>query len=402
MHVLIVPSWYPTAGEPVSGVFFREQAHALARRGVQVGVIAPKLRSLRQFQVERIFSRSISEDDDGIPTHRWEGLAWFSRMPYANTALWRNAGKALFERYLVEQGMPDIIHAHSALNGGILAADLARDYRLPMVLTEHSSAFARNLLSRWQKRLATYAFRASRRLISVSPQLGNLLGRQYPETERRWEWIPNIVDGRFFEEVIPRKPERSRPFRVLNVALMTDNKGQRELITAFADAFEAEGEAELWLGGDGVSRRELESRVERLALGKQVKFLGMLNRDGVRRALAQCDALVLSSHYETFGVVLVEALAAGRPVIATRCGGPECIVRKQDGMLVPPGDIAALARAMRAMRNDIDTYEPETLRTECRSRFGEEAVVNQLKDIYHKVLQDASSAVQSHTPKAST
>jgi glycosyltransferase involved in cell wall biosynthesis len=95
---------------------------------------------------------------------------------------------------------------------------------------------------------------------------------------------------------------------------------------------------------------------------------------------------VLSSIYETFGVVVVEALAAGRPVIATRCGGPECIIGEEDGLLVLPGDVNALADAMIKMRANIRKYKPDGLRARCRARFGENAVIKQLKSVYSGVL----------------
>jgi glycosyltransferase involved in cell wall biosynthesis len=386
MHVLIIPSWYPTSDRIIAGIFFREQVHALAKNVQNVGVIAPQLLSLRKFAIRNLRSSIAYENDQGIPTYRWQGMAWFPKVPYANNALWLRAGRQLFEKYIADHGLPDIIHAHSAINGGVLAACLGHQYKVPVVLTEHSSAFARGILYGWQKKLVSRAFLGSQRLIAVSPQLGALLGEEYPETASLWEWVPNMVEERFFDEPAPRDAMNSMPFRILNIALMTPIKGQRDLLKAFAMAFKGAEDAELCLGGNGPLRKELESDAERLGIRAQVKFLGMLTRYQVREALHNADMFVLASIYETFGVVVVEALAAGRPVIATRCGGPDCIIGEEDGVLVSPGDVNALADAMIEMRANIRKYNPDGLRARCRARFGENAVIKGLKTVYSGVL----------------
>ncbi len=390
MHILILPSWYPDHANEVGGVFFREQAVALAKSGLAIGVIAPKLRSLRRLPLVNFGSRSEYENDRGVHTYRWHGMAWFPRISYANSLLWLKAGRRLFDRYVAEHGMPDIIHAHSALNAGLLAASIGQQRGVPVVLTEHSSAFGRRLVSDRQKRQVSQAFHGSQRLIAVSPQLATLLREEYPATEERWLWVPNIVNSRFFDRPVSKgsSSSRSASFRLLNIAMMTPNKGQEDLLKAFAKAFKGIKDVELWLGGDGPLRKELETSTKLLGMDTQVKFLGILNRHQVQNALHQTDVFVLSSHYETFGVVIIEALAVGRPVIATRCGGPECIIGEGDGLVVTPQDVDELAEAMRTMRMNIGSYDAEALRARCRARFSEDAVVKQLTAIYRGLLAE--------------
>jgi len=80
-------------------------------------------------------------------------------------------------------------------------------------------------------------------------------------------------------------------------------------------------------------------------------------------------------------------LALGKPVIATRCGGPDSILREQDGILVPPNDVAALANAMHKIRLRYDHYQPSEIRSGCIARYSEEALVRRLTGIYSEVLQ---------------
>jgi len=90
-----------------------------------------------------------------------------------------------------------------------------------------------------------------------------------------------------------------------------------------------------------------------MEIQKKVNFLGLISNDHVHAEMKSADAFVLSSHYETFGVVLIEALACGKPIIATSCGGPECIVNKKNGLLITPRDIEKLVLAMKTIEKNI-------------------------------------------------
>jgi glycosyltransferase involved in cell wall biosynthesis len=253
------------------------------------------------------------------------------------------------------------------------------------VITEHSSAYARGLLKKWQISLAQQAFSAADVRVVVSPELGRILEQCVGSAVTPWQWLPNMVAKEFQAEYKPPTKQRNR-FRVLNVGLMTENKGQLDLLEAFAEALRHNPLAELVIGGDGPVRGRLEAAADRLGVKDQVQFLGMLDRHQVREQMRQADVFVLSSHYETFGIVAIEALACGTPVIATRCGGPDCILNDGDGLLVPPRDPAALAAAMRQMSESIECYERASIAAACRRRFGGQVLAERLTKMYTDVL----------------
>jgi glycosyltransferase involved in cell wall biosynthesis len=144
--------------------------------------------------------------------------------------------------------------------------------------------------------------------------------------------------------------------------------------------------ARLKLAGDGPLRSSLERLARRLNLGDRIEFLGYLNREQVAGELQQSDCLVLPSEVETFGVVLVEAMAAGRPVIATRCGGPEDIVTEATGLLVPVNAEAALCRAMHTIRETYSNYEPEKIRRYVVDKFGEQTYGAAFKALFDELV----------------
>ena len=114
-------------------------------------------------------------------------------------------------------------------------------------------------------------------------------------------------------------------------------------------------------------------------------FLGALDNGAVLRLMRGSDAFVLASRNETFGVVFIEALSQGLPVIATRCGGPEGIVNGNNGLLVPKEQPEALAEALLEMAENRARYPAEALRAACLEEFGEQAVTGRLKAVYAQV-----------------
>lgn len=385
MHVLILPSWYTTPESPVSGIFFYEQAQALKQAGLKVGVIAVCQRSLRTVFRGRFwepFSPGSYQEEEGIPTFRKRFWS-IPKMPRVNERIWIRQAFDLFERYVNQFGMPDILHAHSALWGGVAAQHIADRYRLPYVITEHSSAFARNLIPKPTIPYIQEAFSLASERIAVSAPFARLLMDRY--SKKNFKVVPNVVHTDFF--VPPREPRASVPFFIfLTVALLTKNKGIDLLVKAFAESFKGNENIQLWVGGDGEQKNELVSLVDALGIGNQVRFLGLLSREGVRQAMWQANAFVSSSFFETFGVVLIEAMSTGLPVIATRSGGPEDFVTPEVGFLVPAGDQNALSGGLKKLFESKENFSEHAIRESMVRQFSPMVIARQLSEIYESVL----------------
>lgn len=378
MHILLVPSWYPTRPGDPAGSFFRDQAVGLATRGHRVGVIAPTLLSLRQVRELRT-ALTPFEVDEGVPTYRGRVVNVAPRVPYVGPEIHLTEGSRLFRRYVAAHGRPDVLHAHSLLNGGLLAARLGREFDIPFVVTEHATGFARGTFRGWQlKWAAVAAARASRR-IAVSEPLARLLTGQLGGV---WDYVGNIVSNEFAASPLTEAP--SGPFTVCNASFLTPKKGLDVLLEAFARAFGPGDDARLRIAGDGEQAAALHAQARLLGIADRVEFLGRLRHDRVIELMRESHCYALSSHVETFGVVLVESLALGRPVVATRCGGPESIVTERDGYLVDPGSVDQLADALVRLRDDVaaSRFTPAELRDHCLARFGTDAVLSQLDEVY--------------------
>jgi glycosyltransferase involved in cell wall biosynthesis len=217
--------------------------------------------------------------------------------------------------------------------------------------------------------------------IAVSRALRDRLMRYCPG--RDIHVVGNVVDTAFFG-LAPQNRGHSE-FTFLAIAALNENKGIDVLIRAFAQAFSHLDGVRLVIGGDGPARSGLELLTLDLGLSDRVKFLGMLSRESVRDTLWEGDTLVLASHIETFGVILIEAMSTGLPVIATSCGGPEDFVLPHVGSLVPPGDVNGLSLALIAAVENPGRFDRQTVRNYVQENFSENAVVEKLAEVYRKV-----------------
>lgn len=388
MHVLIIPSWYPQFEGDPGGSFFREQSIALSKRIDKVGVLFPNLRSLRELINPAAMPAGFqSIDDQGTCLVQRFGFNWTPRFQYGIAQQWLLHGLSLFKRYVALHGMPNLLHAHSALYAGLLAKSIFKNTDIPYVITEHSSGYFSGNISNWQIDTARSVFRSSTANIAVSKSLAHLMADQY-KFQTPWSVIPNIVNEQFFNVTLAEiwaKSEKKTKF--VHVALLNPIKRQQLLIDAMQLCMKS-GRSDLMLTivGDGPERSALEHSVVSAGLEKQVLFAGMLSRAEIPNVLADHDVFVLSSDYETFGVVVAEAVAVGLPCITTDCGGPVDIVEADDGVIVPRGDAVAMAKAMMEFADrPRDIGDRLARQKRCANRFGEQAVCNLLIEHYRAI-----------------
>jgi len=386
LHVLFLPSSYPTRQSPIKGIFVQQQANALRKSGVEVGVIYPYFRSLHELNISALsdnhFQISFEQEKD-IPTYCFCG--WNIPRLRLEPFLWERQAKRLFQSYICEFGTPDIIHAHNTLWGGYSAMTIAEQTGIPFIITEHNSSFARGLIRSWQKPCVRRVFSKADSLLTVSNKLAEQM--QTYARDRKIEVVPNVVDTEYFTP--PPLQRDGRPFRILTVALLTPVKGIDILLKAFAQAFDRRENVLLEIGGDGTQRKELEDLTAKLQIENQVRFLGMLSREQVREAMWMSNIFVLPSYVETFGVVLIEAMATGLPVIATRCGGPEDIVEPETGWLIKPGDIEELAAALKYTYMNYHEIKRQQsyIRNYAVNHFSGETIASTLLKHYNNVLK---------------
>lgn len=399
MNVFVLPSWYPSERQPMAGLFVRDQALALAaaRPGWRVVVGtwghldgALSLRDMRAnvralawragARARPTGWRELAADGAVLHEHLTPRLSWTLALAGGGARGLLSASRANLQAAEKRFGAVDVLHAHVGFPGGWMALQLAaearaRGRRLPVLLTEHMGPFPFPALrgdAGGLKPALRAAFEQASATVAVSEALAHTL--------RRWGLrcdavIPNAVDETRFAAVpAPSARGPADPFIFFTLGSLLPAKGMDLLLRALA-LLPPGLPVQLHLGGDGPERTALQRLATTLGVAARVRWLGALAPAAVPAALAQCHAFVLASRHESFGVVLVEALMAGRPVLATRCGGPEGIVGPGDGALVAVDDAAALAATMQALAEGrLRVDAPAALRERAVQRFGRAAV----------------------------
>lgn len=384
-HILFIPSWYPSPDAPLSGTFFREQAEMFAEVGHKVGVLHAIFHHLPSATWLKGPSRSITTTVENNLTVVRASKRMFQPGPLHNIpSVYRSFVRSheklalkMYDAYRAVHGPPDIIHAKATMWGAILAKAIAEREKIPYIVTVHSSIFGRNIVGPREQITATSALKSANRLLSVSSTLANDLEQVLGIQASKFTTIPNMIDV----EKFPYTPlPKNATFTFGYMANLVNDKGHKTLLQAFKQVTNAK----LLLAGDGPLRKQLQALASAYGMDDRVEFVGTVPREKACEFFQEIDAFVHPSRYETFGIVLIEALSTGRPVVATRCGGPNDIVRKEDGLLVDVDDVDGLAEAMRSM---IDMeWDTQIMRDGVEARYTKEAIRKQLLEIYDTIL----------------
>lgn len=376
MYILIVARGYPTKKYPLNGIFEFDQAKALKNYGHKVVYLSVDLRSIRRIRRFGKFWTNINGIEIlniSLPLGRVpKSLLYF---------IGKCALLFIYPKLIRKQGVPpDIIHAHFSGLGNI-AAVLKKHLKRPLVITEHGSDINNFNIKRSIKNKVKSAYKNADCLISVSSALKNMIHYNFNINSIV---IPNIVDVNSFNYI---DQEKNSMFTFLSIGNLIQLKAFNVLIKAFYEA-DFNSSIELKIIGDGPELNSLQNQINYLELNNQVKLLGFLNRNEISKAMQDSDVFVLASRSETFGVVFIEAMAAGLPVIATKCGGPEDFINKSNGLLVPVDDVRSLADALQEIYNSIDKYDRKSISNECRLKFSPNNIASQLTKVYSDLLED--------------
>lgn len=278
---------------------------------------------------------------------------------------------------------PDVFHAHLtwplACKFGLVGAIIARvpaivaTVQLYVEFPLDASIFV-------QQRLIAAGVG---RYVAVSHEVARRLIRKLRWPARKVQVIRNCVSAAAHDPNCAHPIERAGRPVVLTVARLDEQKGHRYLLEAAAQV----PEAQFVLAGDGPLRASLEAQTRSLGVEERVKFLGY--RSDIADLLADCDVFVLPSLYEGLPLSILEAMSAGKPVIATQIGGTdEVVIAGETGLLVPPANPTALAAAIRSVLTDRSLAQrlASAGRARVEQEFSAARMIQQVIDVYDGLL----------------
>lgn len=382
MNILIVPSWYEARPGAQFGSFFREQALALKRLGCNVIVADATFQSMSSLKGKKLFSIQ-KKDDEGLLTYSYLIPTFgLMRMPKLGTKVYAKNLERLFRVINKDGHKIDVIHAHSFYCAGVAATRLGKKYRIPVVATEHSSAIISKKLDKQKIDLLKETVEECEKFICVGNGLKEAV-IEYTKTIKDIAVIPNMVDKIFNY----KEKKDSKTFYFASIGNLIQRKRFDLTIQAFAESFRDNLNVKLTIIGDGPLKEKLKLLAKEQGVENQVIFTGRLDRNSVAQELQKSNVFVLASDYETFGVVYIEAMACGNPVIGTRNGGANDIINDNCGFLVDTNEVGQLADAMKKIYSTYTNYNKKDIAEQCDGQYGEKVISAQLKAVYSDIVK---------------
>lgn len=385
MNILIVPSWFETDSNHIRGSFFKEQALALQKAGHNVKIAYVYLRTMRESFSKSIY-RIEQKVEGGVQIYIYNVPSmgsirrgtWFDK----NVKCYRKLLK-----YVLNKEQIDLVHVHSFVPAGYAMAYLKKEFGIPLVYTEHFSAVIADKLNEQQREKFEFTINNVDKVIAVSDALGNAM-KKSGNFNGEICTIPNILSPLFTYKT----HKNSKVFRFVSVGGLIPRKRCDITIKAFHKAFPNNENVRLEIIGEGVERENLENLLNELK-EKRVVLTGRKKREEVADIMRESDAFVLSSAVETFGVVYIEAMASGLPVIGTKNGGFDEIYTKDCGYLKEVDDLVGISESMKKIYNNVDHFDGEKISKNCIAKYGEASIVKSLVECYESVLQERKEIV---------
>ncbi len=390
IKILSLPSWFPERGN-----FFLEQATAIAQEDIHVDVLAVITLNIRHHKFRYLFPKYFNHHHPNVHVIH----SYYRKIPKnekLNIKYWVKKVIRHYLKYENTYGKPDIIHAHSTIWAGYAASIIREQYGVPFIITEHRSRFVNHpkaksiFLKSFYAPKIKKALQLSQRIILVSSALKNSLSSFYPPSASKMITIPNMTDTCFF--TLPIKERNQHPFTFFSLGVLEYVKGMNLLIKAFKKFNDhVQSNSFLIIGGKGSMYNTLLNQVKKENLENNVFFTGSLNKYEVNKHMHQSNVFVLPSRFEAFGVVFIEALSTGLPVIGTKSGGPEYIIHSSNGILAENEDVDSLQNAMEKVYHSYEKYDPVNIRKEAINHYDKRSVANQIIKIYKESLSDKNS-----------
>ena len=369
MKILILTPWYPDGKIANSGVFIKSQAKALSKRN-EVKVIFSTIDYTKFSFCSYAATSSNDNEISEIKIVVKKSIRFFNQLNYLIVIIlqsWR----------IARSFKPEIIHAHVGYPSAFWAWCLAKFVDVPFVLTEHTRPI-NNFRSFFHKRLTIFGMNRANALLAVS----NVLAKELNEYVKRSVLvIPNIVETeRFLVDPFPKSDQCQIGF------LGTLNKPVKGLDLLLRAVAILKNDFLLHIGGAGQLLQAYKLLAVELGIENKCKFYGFILPSEVPAFMSRLHFFVCASRSETFCVALAEAMAAGRPVVSTRCGGPEEFVDDSNGILVNAEDVISLQQGIEQMILNYKNYNSASISKSVSERFGELSFFEKIQEVYSGVF----------------
>lgn len=367
-HILIMSSWFPTRIDPYAGNFVERFAHLLSEK-YEVTVL--------HTMGDKNCS-SIEVDEEEIDNLRI--IRIYHRIASNRFMHWWLQRKALHKGLLMLDHI-DLIFAHVFLPRAMQFARVQRYFRVPLIVMEHGSYYRKKLRKNFLSLHQQVIKRGSRHtseIVAVSNVLRSDMQPLFPTT--KIQVIPNFVDEQIFT-LRETNPVGRKKF--IHISTLDKNtKNPAFLFDGFLNAYLESGKQISLTVVSDQNTDEWQKWARLNSCADAITFTGPCEWEEVSQLLKEHDALILTSEYETFSIVIAEAWLTGTPVISTSVGIAANMTEAL-GIKIEQNNIADLKHAILSMVNGKVTFDKEVLRS-FGMQFSKESVQQQLIELFNK------------------
>lgn len=382
LHVLVLCTWYPSPKDRLIGIYHKIFCKALADHGVKANMLFVERLPFSNCLRYPFMKKYSEEHNEGYVTY-FRKMVHLGRLSYdLHMRSYVKNVERLYRHYEKLHGKPDVIHAQVTTPAGYAACILGKKLGIPVVITEHATYFE-TFFSGKDAPYAQYALKNADRLTCVGKFMVDIFARNGGDG---MQVLPNIVDCSTFSG-----PKVKKTDDVLRLTTVCALRPQKEIQVAAAalklllekDDFPA---FRYTVVGDGHYGDFYKNAVKELGMEDYVDFVGRKDSTEIAQILSQTDILLMPSSMETFGIPAIEALAAGVPVVSTRCCGPEGFLTPECSEMSDVNDPQGFADAIERMVRRLPTMNEQAVRA-VAAQFDSEAVAKQAVAIYREIMK---------------
>lgn len=385
MRIFVIPSWYPNKKDKINGSFFREQSLALYRAKVNTVVLNGTFLPRSMYFSEDSFHYK-HYSDEGLDVYQIN-LDNFGIVRF--TTLGMLVSKFVYRKLFneaVKAGQPDIILAHSFYPGGAIACWLGKKYGIPVFVIEHSSRVAKNQMSSYRRELLKKTTEEAAQFLCVSEFLKRQIIGILHSNKENMGVSPNFVSDDFFLPIEKNVIEPCENVAFVAVGSLIPQKNQMLIVQAFCKAFSKTDRVTLTLVGDGPEREMIENYIRTENRQCQIYLKGKIERDKILAEYQNADCFIHASKIETFGVVYIEAMACGLPIITCKNGGSDTLINASNGVLIENATVDGFATALSNFVAGQYDFNRKRIQTDCRNKYSESSVVKQLLERFEDII----------------
>ncbi|MBV6478865.1 MAG: putative teichuronic acid biosynthesis glycosyltransferase TuaC [Ignavibacteria bacterium] len=395
MNVIIIPSWYPDKMHPLDGIFVKEQSEALSdffpEHNFAVSHCSENYLSLSSPEKSL---KTINEYFKLKPEYRrlknnfteyyQPVLTWTEKLA-GEIGRITDVHETNLKKAQKDFGKIDLMHAHVSYPAGYSAMKLKEKYGIPYILTEHMGPFPFD-------RYIENGIISDK--ISLPLQNADLITAPSTfQSESIYNFgfsrpvvIPNMINENVFR--LNEKKTDPDKIKFYTLASFVSQKGIVELMEGIKSASAITDNFEFTIAGSGELEIYIKDFISKNNLSNIIKLVLNPSRMEAISLFGKSDVFILASRLESFGIVYVEALACGMPVIATNCGGPSDFVNDDTGLMIEKDNPEKIAEAIVYMTNNFSRFSREKIRNYFLDNFSCKSVSKNIISLYYSLIKE--------------